>query len=259
MNTYNIYAGTNNSYIINEKDLNSIHGIEALTQEEVETLYNKLLNSEKHNIKGFDVYFIDLGGYFGFSALVFGNNHHIYYANDYELHHKHMTREELRTWYIDTLNHKLYSESELLNSINDYDEYRAKEHFIRNYWIQQFDHFSMFAIISTPEQEKAFEQERNKYKYTNNVSFCYVNDLKALKNIDYLKHLDIEYKKLKSDNDKFRTMIRYELRNHEACITYDYTDALGALGLSYNKLTAEQQRIVRNELNKCIEEYNEAI
>ena len=50
-------------------------------------------------------------------------------------------------------------------------------------------------------------------------------------------------------------MISYELANHEACITYDYRDALDSLGLTFNKLTEDQKRIVKQELNKQIESY----
>lgn len=46
-----------------------------------------------------------------------------------------------------------------------------------------------------------------------------------------------------------------ELANHEACITCDYTDALGALGMVFEELTEIQQNIVKQELNRQIQEY----
>ena len=59
-----------------------IHRIEALSEHEAQTM---ALDTEA--IKAHSVYFVDFGGYFGYSCLVFRNGHHIYYANDYELHH----------------------------------------------------------------------------------------------------------------------------------------------------------------------------
>ena len=50
-------------------------------------------------------------------------------------------------------------------------------------------------------------------------------------------------------------MVRKELANHEACITCDYTDALTALGLSFERLTDEKQKIVKEELRRQIENY----
>ena len=69
----------------------NIRDIEALTESGAAAFAE-----EMEEIKGHQVYFIDFGGYFGFSALVFADGQHIYYANDYELHHKGKSREELR-------------------------------------------------------------------------------------------------------------------------------------------------------------------
>ena len=50
-------------------------------------------------------------------------------------------------------------------------------------------------------------------------------------------------------------MVRKELANHEACITCDYTDALNALGLTFEGLKEEKQKIVKEELKRQIENY----
>ena len=36
----------------------------------------------------------------------------------------------------------------------------------------------------------------------------------------------------------------YELNNHEFCITYDYTDTLSSLNLTYDELTDRQKEIL---------------
>ena len=64
-------------------------------------------------------------------------------------------------------------------------------------------------------------------------------------------------KKLDSKKETFREMISRELANHEACITCNYTDALTALGLTWNGLTEEQQKITKQELKKQIKRYCE--
>ena len=80
---------------------------------------------EKMSIKAHDCFFVDLGGNFGYSVLVFKNAMHIHYANDYELHHSLIVeekgREGLRKYYIESLNNKLFTDAELMESVSSYD------------------------------------------------------------------------------------------------------------------------------------------
>ena len=101
----------------------NIKEIEALTMKELELL-KKEGKAELLNIKEHDCYFTDLGKYFGYSVLVFKNNKHMYYVNDYQLHHSSKSIDKLKQWYIDTLENKLYTESELMEDIQDYNEYK---------------------------------------------------------------------------------------------------------------------------------------
>ena len=74
--------------------------------------------AEKHEvIKGHDVYYIDFGGYFKYSYIVFFNGHLLRHARDYELHHTHMTRDQLEKWYTKTLKKTLYTERQLKNKL----------------------------------------------------------------------------------------------------------------------------------------------
>ena len=215
---------------------------------------------EKLNIKDHDCFLVDFGGYFGYSVLVFHSGKHIHYVNDYELHHSHLVkesgREALRDYYIKEMNKKLYTDAELLEEIKSYDEYEKKSHFLRNYYIMRFDHASVFFIGTDAEREKRKKEIEKKYPYFNSVSFCYVADPEIIATQGkYLAHLQEAYNNLKGNNDTFREMIRKELANHEACITCDYTDALNALGLSFERLTDEKQKIVKEELRRQIENY----
>lgn len=230
---------------------NNIHSIETLDYDTAEKLA-----IEKINIKDHEVFFIDFEPPFGYSAVVFFDKMHIRYANDYQLHHSRFkTTDELRDFYIETLNRKLYTVDELLNDeINTYEDFRSKEYYLRNYHIQKFDYLS-FWHISKPGDN--YEQMKKNYPYTNNVSFCYVKDPEIITlQTAILEHLYAEFAKLKSDDEKFKTMIRYELANHEACYSYNYKPALDALGLKFENLTKTQQRIVLKELDRQIAKYN---
>lgn len=206
------------------------------------------------NIKGHQCIFADLGKYFGYSVLVFRNSKHIYHVNDYQLHHSEKTINELKNYYIKSLNKRLFTDAELLEPIKTYEDYEIKSYFVRNYWIMQFDYLSMFRIGEKTEKE--FDAKISQYPYLNKYSFCYVKDENIIKQqAKFMGNLKNGYKKLKNSLDTFTEMVKTELENHEACITCDYTDALNALRLNFEELTEQQQRIVIEELNKQIKKY----
>lgn len=229
--------------------------IENLTYEETAAIALEHLTIKDH-----DCFFVDFGGYFGYSALVFKNGKHIYHANDYELHHHHLVKEKgrdtLKEYYIKEMNGKLYTDVEMMEEPTSYDEYEKKNHFLRNYHIMRYDHESIFFIGTDAEREERKKRIEKNYPYYNPVSFCYVAEPEII-NIQkkYLKILQNAYKHLQNNLEVFREMVRKELANHEACITCDYTDALDALGLTFEELTEEKQKIVKEELRKQIENY----
>ena len=224
----------------------NIREIETLTEQDIIKLKEEgkaeLLNIKEHNC-----YLVDLGEYFEYSVLVFKNNKHIYYANDYQLHHRNKSIEELKQWYIKTLNNKLFTESELMEDIQNYDEYKNKSYYVRNYWIMQFERVSIFYIGNLSE-EQIIAKEKMFYCST---CFCYVND----KSNKFITHIEESFAKAQENTEVFRKMISYELANHEACITCDYRDTLDSLGLTFDKLTGDQKRIVKEELKKQNENY----
>ena len=80
--------------MLNKNDW-AIQDIEALTEKQAAEMAESV-----QDIKGHQVYFVDLGGYFGFSALVFADGQHIRFADDYALHHHGLTHDELMSFYV---------------------------------------------------------------------------------------------------------------------------------------------------------------
>ena len=190
-----------------------------------------LIAEEKIIVKDHDVYFVDFGGYFGYSALVFKNGHHIYYANDYELHHAGKTRAELREWYINGLNNKLFTEEEISTPLTDYDEYSRKEYFLHNYYGMREDYISMFHIFHNDEEEKEFSEKTASMVF-NPVCFCYHHDA------DFVQHCVDLFAKLEAAKEDTVNNFEYqknaffrEMCNHEYGINWqaDY-DTLSAFG-----------------------------
>lgn len=218
----------------------------------------KSIAIETVKIKEHDCFFVELGEHFGYSVLVFKNGRHIYHANDYELLHSFTVekngKEGIWQYYIKSLNKKLFTDSELLEPIDSYEEYNRKDYFLRNLWIMRYDYISAFAI--TEEDQNAIEEGKKSHPFFNSMSFCYVGDEKIIhEEAKYFEHLHNEFEKLYDDLDTFRKMVSTELANHEACVTCDYTDALSAMGLTFSELSFEKQSIVKEELKKQIDWY----
>lgn len=135
----------------------TIDDIEALTEDEARKMALETLP-----VKGHTVFLLDFPGYFGYSAVVFLNHRHIYYANDYELHHSYMeSREALRTWYVETMNNKLFTEEELTGPVADYHDYTRKSYYLRNYYSMASENVSIFGDYTT-EAKRAAGREKTK-------------------------------------------------------------------------------------------------
>lgn len=239
-----------NGYAVGGNIMN-INEIEKLTFSEV-----LAISVETMEIKGHQIIIADLGKYFGLSALVFKNEKHVYYANEYELHNRYLSRESgrdsLKEYYIKTLNDKLFTDNELMEDVKSYGEYTRKEYFLRNYWIMRYDYKSAFRIGKA--EEKELEEAKKIYSFYNPVSFCYVKDEEIIKKqVAIWNHLNESYEQIKSNDEIFKQMIASELANHEAGYTGSYKSALDALGLNFDELTEPQKKIVIEELNRQIE------
>lgn len=133
----------------------AIRDIEVLTEEQAAAMA-----IEAAEIKGHQVYFVDFGGYFGYSSLVFADGHHIKHADDYELHHAGKSRDELRKLYFASFNGKLFTADEM-STVSDYQDKQAKEYYIRNYYGLRRDHISMFFCGPDKEREKLRKKTEN--------------------------------------------------------------------------------------------------
>lgn len=207
----------------------TIEEIYALTEIEAIDLAEKKMEIKEH-----DIYFVNLGKYFGDSYLVFKNGKHIYYANDYELHHSYTVKEggkeALEKLYLDEINGKLFTEDELCGKIKDYDEYSKKSYYLRNYYHMQKNYVSIFGIW-TEENEKKFKRETKNMTY-NPVSFCYMDD------IDFINHqkgllekLEKRKEELADNYEYYKKAFLSEMYNHEYGINWDADhDTLSAFG-----------------------------
>lgn len=197
----------------------TIYDIEALTEAEAARMA-----TDAANIKGHRVYFVDFGGAFGYSALVFRSGRHIYHANLYQLHYRNIrkTVEEFKQFYIDKLNNTLFTDDEFAEDLKDYDEYRCKEEYLRNKYSQQIDYVSIFSAGDTDTTGLIFDP----------VGFCYTADT------TFVNRHKALYQQLKEAKQRAQSTYSYmveafltEMFNHEYGINWqaDY-DVLSVFG-----------------------------
>ena len=116
------------------------------------------------------------------------------------------------------------------------------------------ERLSIFGIGE--EAQRKFDELKPLFPYYNNICFCYVQNQSIVDQCrKYSNNLETEYKKLSENETEFRRIISYELANHEACITCDYTDTLRDLGLTFDSLEDWKKKIVKEELRKQINDY----
>lgn len=192
----------------------TIRDIEVLTEAQAAEIA-----IESATVKGHQVYFVDFGGYFGYSALVFADGHHIKYANDYELHHKDKNRDELRKFYLNSLNKKLFTADEM-ETVTNYQDKQAKEYYIRNYYGMRRDYISMFFCGSDKEWEKLRKKTEN--MIFSPVFMAYYDK----KDADFVKRgkkllSTLEKAEPKNDNAEYwQSAFLREMFNHEYGINW---------------------------------------
>ena len=186
---------------------------------------------EVETIKGHTVYYIDFGGYFGFSACVCADGRHIYYTNDYELHHNGKNRDELREIYRRKLSGKLFTDDEL-QTVNSYDDYTAKSYYIRNYYAMRRPYISAFFIGSDAERAE-IEKKTEKMIFSPVFMAFY-----APENADFVKRgaellrgLDEAEQRNKENAEYWKSAFLSEMYNHEYGINWqaDY-DVISCFG-----------------------------
>lgn len=218
--------------------------IEDMTEQQAASIAEEIVN-----IKGHTVYLGDVGNldhscdYLGFSALVFLNGHHVYFADEHEVHYHFMdysqdpprqtepTREYLRQRYIEKLNNKLYTEAEITGPVKDYDDYQVKDYYLRNYYPMQEDYITVFFINPTPEQEREFKRRTASMTYSP-ISFGYFPRAEFVRHqMELHKALEAQYQKTMQSPEEMKKAFLKEMYNHEYGINWqaDY-DVLSAFG-----------------------------
>lgn len=191
-----------------------IDEIEALDENQV-----KEMAKESIEIKGHTVYFVYLGRYFGYSALVFADGRHIYHANDYELHHSTMEGNEelLREWYVSTMKNKLFTEDEMRTSSDDYYERTAKEYYIRNYYPMRREYQSVF--WGGDKARDWYQKEKTSAVFSK-LAFAYFKK----EDRPFVEHMNELYKAFNECNNPLRDFdhakkaFKAEMFNHEYAI-----------------------------------------
>lgn len=203
-----------------------IDSIKNITEEEAQAMAIETMVVKEHNI-----YFVDFGGYFGYSCLVFKNNHHIYYANDYELHHSGEIKEKLKNIYIVKMNNILFTEAEIAEPLKDYDEYTRKNHFLHNYYGMQVDSISICCVNPTEEQKAEFEKQTKTMIY-NPIAYAYMSDENFVKrHIQLFETLKKAELACADDYEYQKTAFLYEMYNHEYGINWQADwDVLSVFG-----------------------------
>lgn len=196
-----------------------IENIENMTEQDAQQMTIDAATVKEHQI-----YFVDFGGAFGFSCLVFKDGAHIFYANDYELHHRYgnKTHDELRDMYIKSLSNKLFTDEEIAAPLKTYEEYTAKEHYLHNYYGMRRPYISIFGIFNTKEQCDAFDKKTAGMIY-NPVSFGYyapdcaefVNHQKELYAV-----LESRFDEMKNNYEYIKNAFYHEMLNIEYGINW---------------------------------------
>lgn len=206
----------------------NIDMIQALSEDEARALAIEALK-----IKGHAVYLVDFGEYFGYSALVFMDGRHIYYANEYELHYRYgdPTREQLRAKYIRYLGRKLFTEDEIAGPIADYDDYRRRNDFLHNYYGMRREYVSIFAINPSKEEREAYERRTATMTY-DPVCFAWFDDPAFVeRHVELHVALEAAWDERQNDYEVIKEAFIREMYNHEYSINYQGDwDTLSAFG-----------------------------
>lgn len=198
----------------------NIDDIHSITETEAQIM------AESHEvIKGHDIYFIDFGGYFKYSCIVFLHGHNLRYAGDYELHHSNRTREELHKWYVNALEHKLFTEEQLKGQLTDYDEYTARRDYLHNYFGDSENHVSVFGDGTNKDYVAEFKRVTATL-VCNPVTFAYYESAAFVEKCKQLEQ-DIEAAKevMTGDIEYWKKAFYYEFANHECIYSGEYESA----------------------------------
>lgn len=138
---------------------------------------------------------------------------------------------------------------------NLYIEYKNKSQ-------RRFDNFEGIAFAFSKEQ---FKKGMEKLGLTENdtdkvVSIGYGGFMLKSKIDDYKKmnqELEDEKAELMKNDEFLYQMFRYELANHEYCITFDYEPTLDSLNLTYDEVVKDAR--LHNALIRARRDYLDSV
>lgn len=185
--------------------------------------------AEKHEIiKGHDIYFIDFGGYFKYSYIIFLNGHLLRYAGDYELHHSTMDRAELEKWYYRCIKNKLFTERQLKNKLKNYSDYQNRIYYLHNYYGDLENHISIFGDGTRKELVAEFTEEKKRLHY-NEVTMAYYESAEFVaKCCELEKSIEAAREAMNDNFEYWKKAFRYEFGNYECIYGGRYEEAAAA-------------------------------
>jgi len=210
-----------------------ISDIELMQEDDLRRLFAP--DFEVITVKGFQCYLVDFTGYFGYSMIVFGEGKQIRWADDFELHHKGKTHDELRTLFIQKAERVLFTEEELAEPLKSYNDFELRRKFISELLPLKRDFLSMFHISRTEEEKAARAAEEAKHPVFCSAAYGFFTEADN----GYAEHLTDMYIQLcnqledvKNNYEYQFSAFYYELGNHEYHInTYQGDwDTLSAFG-----------------------------
>ncbi|MBO7688638.1 MAG: hypothetical protein J6V72_19830 [Kiritimatiellae bacterium] len=228
----------------------------------------KAMAKEAVEVKGHTMYLVDLGGYFGYSALVFADGRHIHHANGYALHHgsKKDDFECLRKWYIESMAQKLFTEDELRTPSDDYSELQAKEYYLRNYYPMKREYQTIFC--SEKDAAEWYKRGKDSVVYSD-IAFAYFKPCDRA----FVEHLEELYKAFVACNNPLRDYahakeaFEHEMWNHEYAINwqadYDVISCFAKVAykgdgseIDQTGWTDEIKRAYRDAANHVLKKWN---
>ena len=126
---------------------------------------------------------------------------------------------------------------------------------------KEVNDFPLFAAFSNEQFKKAMEERGLKETDTDKIikigCGCFI--LKKDRHLfhEMMDRHEEERKEALKDDEYIYTMFRYELANHEYCITYDYEDTLEALGFTFEQVREDERlysallKAKKDYLNNC--------
>lgn len=138
--------------------------------------FAKEIAEETMTVKGFNIYFVNFGGYLGYSYLVFKNNYHIYNLNMYERYLWWLAEEKeedtlkvLKEYYLKKINNTFYAEEEIAEPLKSRDEYESKRLFLHSCHGKQGEDFIKRRTELLELLDKRKDEAADSFEYQKNV------------------------------------------------------------------------------------------